>query len=557
MIRSARLSLSLILLALTVRGEAAEPQLTGGITGTVVAHEIGTPLVRGAVLELRDARGVVRKTAISDIRGHFSFPDIPLGRYSLRAVKAGLLPTSLDAVAPGRDGRSVVLTNVRPDMSVVVKMFRGAVITGTITATSGRPLRDVAVLVARVGAAGRDVAHAAYSDDLGAFRVYGLMPGDYLVFATPSAGVGLQPLRAGPSRDTGDVVAAPIFYPGVPSLAAALPVRVVAGQEQSGIDFTVRPVSAGTLTGALGGSDGRRLSNIDVQLMPLGPAMSVAYWAAPRAMDGPTPDGRFTFGGVVPGRYLLVARASDAAGVANMDWYAESEIEATGGDMTAPSLVLQAPTTVSGRLTLHAAQGERDDRRFAPRLVLTREPRPDQLGAASVVKPIACVASANLAVQCGRVPAGAYRVSLDPASASGWFVSSSEWRGASDEDGRVTIGHEAGELVVTLSNQAGAVQGTIETPPGGAVDDYSVVVLPVDSRLWRTGSRRIASARLADDGSFVADGLPDGEYCVGAVTGLKPGDLDDTSFLELVKAAATVVRVDGRQPTTVRLKVGG
>ena len=79
------------------------------------------------------------------------------------------------------------------------------------------------------------VAQGDRSDDTGAFRVYGLPPGDYYVSARSD---GMTPMMMPDARlATGDSDQgyAPTYYPGTPSPADAERVTVAVGQEVAGI----------------------------------------------------------------------------------------------------------------------------------------------------------------------------------------------------------------------------------------------------------------------------------------------------------------------------------
>src|SRR5438105_6324202 len=83
-------------------------------------------------------------------------------------------------------------------------------------------------------AAGRQ----ATSDDIGQFRVFGLMPGDYIVRATvrnttlvPAALNGVDDPSGYPTT----------YYPGTTDIGQAQPVTVALGQELSGLAFGLVP----------------------------------------------------------------------------------------------------------------------------------------------------------------------------------------------------------------------------------------------------------------------------------------------------------------------------
>jgi hypothetical protein len=63
--------------------------------------------------------------------------------------------------------------------------------------------------------------------------------------------------------------------------------------------------------------------------------------------------------------------------------------------------------------------------------------------------------------------------------------------------------------------------------------------------------------RPATDGTFTIKGLPPGEYLLGAVLDLEPGEWNDPSVLEeLVKSSAKISLREG-ETITQNYKVGG
>jgi len=58
-----------------------------------------------------------------------------------------------------------------------------------------------------------------------------------------------------------------------------------------------------------------------------------------------------------------------------------------------------------------------------------------------------------------------------------------------------------------------------------------MVLFPADRASWLPGSRRIRTARPATDGAFTFRGMPPGDYYLGALTDLEPGEWNDPTLL--------------------------
>jgi hypothetical protein len=100
-----------------------------------------------------------------------------------------------------------------------------------------------------------NAGRVAQTDDLGQFRVFGLMPGDYVVRAS---------LRLNQNPDTmnqPDPVGYPgTYYPGVVDVTQAQSVTVTLGQELSSVAFPLVPARLSRVSGIVMGSDGRPLA---------------------------------------------------------------------------------------------------------------------------------------------------------------------------------------------------------------------------------------------------------------------------------------------------------
>jgi hypothetical protein len=113
---------------------------------------------------------------------------------------------------------------------------------------------------------------------------------------------------------------------------------------------------------------------------------------------------------------------------------------------------------------------------------------------------------------------------------------------------RIGQGSDVTGAELTFSNRHSEISGTLGAGPGVAASDFVVLVFPADKTYWRAGSRRVKSARPATDGEFTIADLPAGEYLIGALTDLEPGDADRPSFLEqLVPTSLKITLGDGEK----------
>lgn len=133
-------------------------------------------------------------------------------------------------------------------------MARAGVITGRVTNSRGEPLVSIAVqAILRRDANGKNVFTSFFfgrercTDDRGIYRLYGLAPGTYIVFA----GASRQPYNSPqPDAFSGR---APTFHPSATS-DTATEINVTAGSEATGVDIIFRNEPGRTIGGTLSGA---------------------------------------------------------------------------------------------------------------------------------------------------------------------------------------------------------------------------------------------------------------------------------------------------------------
>ena len=95
---------------------------------------------------------------------------------------------SYGATRPGRAGTPIQLGDGQELTNLVVRMSRGAVITGTITSQNGEPTPNARVSLMKYvysAQTGERMLQpgggSASSDDRGVYRIFGVAPGEYFV----------------------------------------------------------------------------------------------------------------------------------------------------------------------------------------------------------------------------------------------------------------------------------------------------------------------------------------------------------------------------------------
>ena len=321
------------------------------------------PPASSSLFDLMLARGgTSAERVVSAANGRFVFRGLPASTYTLRAEAMGYVdnPTAL------RVAGAVAFVEIRdkqPSARATLRLWKQAVITGTVLDEAGEPVIGANVrayrrVVSRFGQLSYDSPDSASTDDRGRYRLPRLDPGDYLVVVPQShatspaaaADAAMQSLMSGqmpegglnalgnagaswmdpravrvgewrlsstnvqsPGAGDGTLLAyRTVFYSSafMPTEATWLSLR--SGEERAGVDFALQPVPTGRITGVVTGSSGS-LGGLPVRLVPASGRLA----GDPAALDVATgqtqPDGRFALLAVPPGDYRVIVRRDPPA----------------------------------------------------------------------------------------------------------------------------------------------------------------------------------------------------------------------------------------------------
>src|SRR5258705_1061284 len=198
--------------------DAARPPATGTsrIRGRVGTPETGAPLRRAQIM-LMAPEIAIRRVVTTDIQGRYEFADLPEGRYTISASKGGFVTLQFGQRRPYEPGHPVTVADGQTLEQVDFTLPRGSAITGHVTDEFGEPITGVQVQVQRymyMPAGQRRLTFAgapSSTDDRGEFRVFGLMPGEYIVSTVARGGFNFQQGTGG-ANDSFDGYA-PTYYP--------------------------------------------------------------------------------------------------------------------------------------------------------------------------------------------------------------------------------------------------------------------------------------------------------------------------------------------------------
>ena len=177
--------------------DAVLPPTTGTaiVSGVVVNDEEPAQPVRRAIVVLagdglRPSRG-----AITDDAGRFVFSELPRGQFTITVSRASFITSMYGAKRAGRPGTPIDVADGSRITDLIATIWRGAAVAGTLRDDTGAPVAgiEVAAIPARSpGALLTLTNNAAVTNELGAFRIFGLEPGTYIVAARPASGGSAQ-----------------------------------------------------------------------------------------------------------------------------------------------------------------------------------------------------------------------------------------------------------------------------------------------------------------------------------------------------------------------------
>jgi hypothetical protein len=559
--------------------------LSASIYGRVTVTETGGPLRRAEVRAMND-RGISR-LATTDAEGRYELRDLPTGEYRLVFSKSGFVTLGFGQTRPAEAFRQIELAEGQR-VSVDMSLPRAGAIAGRILDESGEPVADVRVqaMRSRIADGQRRLQPAGVidtTDDRGAYRVFGLEPGDYYVVAmirTPTPEDARMSAVTGPLR--GDIKATvPVFFPGTPSIEQAQAVTLGLGEIRA--DIFLSPLRTARVGGVVLDSAGTPAADALVELRSdmLNLGFSAAYAGPPPlAVSAHTePDGSFDIPNVPPGSYSLFVRvqnqrlrgAMDALSQAVLARSASQEkarlqlqaIAADVGEIASMPLVVGSGD-ITG-LTLVSARAGTLTATFDADAGITRSlPRAElqAVGAANHGALMNDTTTLNGVRQfrlAGLAGPTRFRVTGLPDD---WMVKAIMVDGTDVTDVPINIRGGNVDARVILTDRVTEVSGIVP-PRAAAPGDRSsaqrssryVVLFPADSTKWSYPSRFVKATRTDARGSFRVTGLPGNErYLAVAVDYLEEGQAEDPQFLDRVRSAAVPFPLNEGERKTIEVR---
>ena len=527
------------------RDASAEKKGTAIIRGRILNAE-GRPL-RRVQLRLSGESIPEGRTTSTNGLGRFEIGELPPGRYTLSANRAGYLGLAFGQSRPGETGRPIELADAQVFPNADFVLPHTALISGHVFDEAGEPLAGAMVLTLQMRFFnGRrrltPVRGNSFTDDTGQYRLSGLEPGEYYVQASS------RETWEGDPPEKQMLGFMPTYYPAAQGPTDAQRVRVRAGQEVPSIDISLVPGKVGKISGSVVNSQGVPLvgETVNMSFEVRGENFMMSSGGASTKVS---PDGTFIFRNVAPAEYHLNVRT-----VATADRPIEAAnviVSVTGGDVEGLSIVTSAAGAVTGRV-----------------LVEGDATLPSPLSKLSVrALPVERDTAVNMLgiPDNGRVRddgtfelksvVGPIRLTIAPL-ADGWAIRQI------DQNGRdfttqpfETSGQTMDGFTIVLTNRFPSVSGTLRDAKGNAVSDGTAILFPDESSLWFEDLKAVRIARVDQSGLFTIKGVRPGNYLCVAATGVGNNQWNDPEYLDSLRENAQRVAVKELEEKRVDLIV--
>jgi protocatechuate 3,4-dioxygenase beta subunit len=274
-----------------------------GIDGDSNATSSGVP--RGVVGEQTPH---TPQSQTTDASGTFAETNLQPGQYSLSVQHQNYPHTRFG-------GSRTISIKAGEQTATIIEMVPGATVSGRVLDEDSDPLDGCVVRAQSAKAPYQDAMamgvgfRTLRSSEDGAYRLYGILPGKYILTAQCQTAVFRpRPLSAGPDPPP-SAAYAPQFYPAASSVESAEVIELAPGAEKSGVDFQMRPAHVTHIHVVLaGGADWRGRNDLASRLVPTDQSSPPNMLSGWRQIN--TTNGEFEIPRVFPGSYLLLVTSN-------------------------------------------------------------------------------------------------------------------------------------------------------------------------------------------------------------------------------------------------------
>ena len=528
---------------------------TSIIRGHVLAADSGGPL-RRALVNIRSADGRSGGVATTDAEGRFEIKELLGGRYNISAQKAGYVTTSYGQRRPDQPGTPLEVLEGQIVEKLTLSLPRGGVITGKVVDEFGDPIAGAQVSALRfrfVNSSRRLISNGgAQTDDLGNFRIFGLVPGEYYVSAGQrSQSMTMNMGTPGSTLSTNIEGYAPTYFPGTPNAAEAQRIIVRVGRDTNDVSFALTPTRLVSVSGRAVSSTGEPYVQAFVSAMPADRygAMTMGLGMA----NGITrPDGTFQISGMSPGTYNLSLRPNDMnRGRPDGAEFAHMRIVVGQDDLNNVLLVTSRGAVARGVVV----SDDGSELPFKPAQVMV------------MAQPIDPENTMMMGPNQPRVNddftfeiTGLSEPRLVRAMFSGsmdWVLKAVRFRDQDVTDTPIDFvpGRDVDGIEIVFTSKRTDLSGAVTNERGEIDTDATVIIFSSDRERWTAMTRFVRTARPAQDGRYSMRGLPPHDYLIVAVRNVEMGQWQDPDFLESHRDQAVRVSLGDGETKVQDLKV--
>ncbi len=536
-------TLLLVLAGHVVAGQAptptppATPRATATGTATLrgrVTSSDGKPLRRARVtLAFTTPNSGTPPPAVStNAQGQFELKNVQAGTYRVSAGRSGYLTIQYGQRRPLESGRSVEVRNSQLVERIDIALPKASVLAGRITDELGEPYPGVRVEVLQNrymnGRLVPSPEGGVTTDDLGRFRIPGLLPGTFYVMASSK-----ESARGGADRK--EIYAYGFaYYPGVTADAAEA-INLGVGETRMGLDFRLSLNRTARVSGRVESPEGAPLEGQTVTLrFEFRGTGAVANPGVGSARTGR--DGTFEIRDVPPGTYRLLGAGS-------------MSVDVTGSDIDGLLLVPRVGSTVTGSVVTDEGTAPP----FAPsglRVLLEQ-------GNGGVL-PAVRLQSVNPDWSYKLTSLGGPFLFRFNGLRDDWMLKEVRLgdKDITDSDFDVPTGDKQIDgLQMVITRKIAKMSGDVLDRDGKSTGDATVVLFPDDAKLWGPGTRFIRTTRPDANGRFTIGSLPAGVYHAIAKDFIQDGQWLNPAYLESVRRESSRFELSEGGSATVTLKL--
>jgi hypothetical protein len=533
-----------VLIAASATAAQQSEQPSGSIKGRINVDGKAQPGVVVSLFRAEDLYFGRRSlaTSVTDAEGRYRFTGVAAGRYTVSTSAPLFVDPEIDH--NGQSGRLVTLDSNEDVEEIDFALARGGVITGRVTDSEGQPVISLPVMLLKVvdGRPGQGYRTSDLqmmsTDDRGIYRIYGVLPGRYVVKVGSPSNINRATTGGGryPSY-------AETYHPDTKDYSKASIVEVTAGGEASGIDIKVGMIKkVYTATGRMvDGETGKPVPN-NWYGISLGKSGRPVMMGNNRT----NANGEFKIELAEPARVTIYPSSNGENNLAGEPF----SFDLTSEKVTGLEIKLRRAQTISGVIIAEESNSAGVAPKFSGLRLTARLISPGS----SPYNNLSVKIREDGSFIVGGIVAGKalfYISASEPGARRPWLVRV-ERNGVDQSQGiEIAEGESISDLRLVVAYGNAVVRGQVKIEGGS----LGATKLYVSFRHTST-TTLFGGADLDARGRFVIEGLPDGEYhlTVGPARDL-PGDDAGRDLIARMRAAGQTVTVTNGAETMVTLLI--